>query len=371
MAIKIEYLKFLYFSKIRIGLDKVFKIIISSFSLFFKNSKMSANIDVYFESMMCLRYLVDKTVALVQKTSILLPILQPKVKPKIKPRKRLKAPKYLSKNLFLANLTPSLRIKLPKPRLFNIETFNFEYKLCFIFKVNFLDLIQIITSYFWYLNKKKTAKIKLKKLIFKLDYFYFKQSYLGLKSIQIDNQLLKEEINKTENLKSKKVKFKPKNKVYEIQSTQPFVDENLFKTPFSMPIIESTQAFCFVPPTQCFQVEYKENYFPCTQPWFSQIKQSVLEEEEEEPTQILEQEQEFQVDTKKKESQENKRKYMDFIPVCSNSVKSDLGTQVIQKSQSCLNSTESNGVLKPLKRRSFMTLGLSKKQRIKTHLHKI
>lgn len=394
--------------------------------------------------------------------------------------KALKTDRLLIKPI---NSIKFVLIKCPNSLVENFFIkFNFKNnELSFIFKVNFIDLILIFQLAFFYfssMRKKFTNKTipnrdltlndcYSQKHILSLFEYNFNTLFLCLNSIEIDQELLEKyesdyvNISLTPKVQKRKLNdedFKPDimDLIQDFDSfsipgtqafnfspvsaqSQPYIsnkkvkfdldNDSPFKAPFSLPIIESTQAFHFVPPTQYFYVE--EDSSSQFESSFIQSKQCEFKsldlEYTETPTVIFSSEviqsstpisesrimqiEEVETDlenhsdlfspvikpTLEKRLNEEPpiklEKFINFMPNYNsvNPINQNLihptqsRSQVVGKTvlKPISNGNDENSNLahtqttqtptssKSLKRRSFMTIGLSKKQRIKNHLHKI
>ncbi|CAF0728227.1 unnamed protein product [Brachionus calyciflorus] len=417
---------------------------------------MRTNIDLYTETILCLKQIVDATVALMlneytrQAVCAEVTIANSTVKPivkKIIPKQKNKYSKCsafrLSDEFYgkfftsrfnyiikpkstkrLINKIKPIKIHFINSNCFFLDTkmifpnkrefidLHSNWKISGIFRLYLLDLIRLYLFYIFYLQMKKrilkdNEKIK-ETVILPLYKINLQIPFIFLNQIEIDQSLLPTEPKEIEFDSEKKEEIL--NQIQESfgekeekKLVSQIADENcdfVFKVPFS--VIEPTQDF--------LPIESAQSSSNITESDYDLIKTQVLSQTIKEQsehiyemnfveTQILEQSdkvnipkiEDFPISKQQKHLKLEKQKstekikeriFMNFNPFY-NSVNSpafqptiyssQFGPTQVYNSRLATQATQNIEQIQPktIRKRSFMKIGLSKKQKIKKHLHDI
>lgn len=319
---------------------------------------MRINVELYTDTMLCLKYLLDTTEKKINSSYSKL-----KNKNSIK-AKRLKAPREKIKYVryeFIFKLDQLFMYENLKLFTLQTNTENRNLSPSLIFRINFFDIINSSFIYFLFDSHKNDKNSKIEEI--KSD-----DNDITIGSQDSQNQVI---------FSTQIFKSEPRNDN---------VNDFVFKTPHQA-FIDCTQEFAYLAPTQYFCFE------PLNQSDFSKnISLDIHESLESDlvETQILEDDSislNFKSETKKsklikKKSSEKilQRKFINFNPNYNNLNPSMDHTGIFssQPAQSQLYCSKISTQLslnltpaKPIKKKSFITIGLSKKQKIKNHLHNV
>ncbi|RNA33149.1 hypothetical protein BpHYR1_037088 [Brachionus plicatilis] len=315
---------------------------------------MRTNVDLYTDTMLCLKHLLDLTAKQIDADLPKKIKNHPKLLTKIKRLQTSKKKKFI-KYEFIFSLDQFF--ENPKLNFFQLKAEHTNWTLSTIFRINFFDIFNSILIY----SKSKTKQND--------DIFEPKNVYLSARSQDSETDL----ICPAQILKSEPVLNN--------------FDDFVFKTPHRIvPFIESTQEFSYLAPTQFFCYDPIDEFGSSQS--FSFNTQKSYEHDLIE-TQVLEDDSAAcftssnskpKLIKKKSSDKILERKFINFNPNYNNlnSDMSDAGffsSQPVRSQAICqkmptqlsLNLTPA----KPVKKKSFITIGLSKKQKIKKHLHNI
>lgn len=314
---------------------------------------MRTNVELYTDTMICLKYLLDITVKKIDADFLNDNKNNFKLSTKIK-RLQIKE-KQLTKYEFIFKLDRIFQeFKLI---IFQLKNENTDWVLSTIFRINLFEVLNSTLVYFKFKNYKNHTNFKT----------------------EISNNYIRN--SQTEKISS--------TQIFKSEQLNDNKDSFVFKTPyFTEPFIDSTQEFSYLAPTQFFCLDSikKNDEFEILS-FSSQLsldKNYVA-------TQVLEDDDKTNISVENKNSKLIKkvtktsdkildRKFINFNPNYNNlnPIVYKTGIFTSQQIQSqAINSKISSQLsininpAKPVKKKSFITIGLSKKQKIKNHLHNI